>query len=344
MPTERKVTCYSPADRERLIDFFSGKPVENDQGVREQAAAYVDWMYHAPRSGIEKGPLLLLRRGEIIDGMAGALRLRLAAGGNIGTVNVLRDFRISRRGKGQGISLAREVRKFHDPTCGLANEAALEIWRHVMRNTDFFEISPFEVMTLKTAGAGPVSMFWNSGAKLATGSSGSGGAISIDAVESACKDIDGGEIDAVAATYPVSIFSSPVILQWRYREQPGEPYSIFRISEGKTFRGYLVMHTYDDARGRAASVDDMLVPAGKLRLFMTVIDFARSFARKNDANRLHMALTPYTRYRRLMRLGGFRPDSQFQPAPEFVNNGLPQGASASLFSNRDGWFYTLALA
>ncbi len=343
MKVERRVSPYSPADREPLIDFLSGRPAEENEELRERTAAYVDWMYHAPRTGIRKGPLLLLRRGEDIDGVMGSIRLCLAAGGTVGTVNVIRDFKISRSGRGRGITLAREVLNFSDPTCGLANEVALEIWRLVLRNSDFFEISPFEVMALRTAGSGSGSMLWKAGSKLVRGKSGRGGGVSIDQVESVEEELDREELNRVAATYPVCVFSSPAILEWRYREQPGGPYRIFRISEGKNCRGYMVMHTYDDAAGRAASVDDLLVPAGKLRLFMTAIEFARAFASREKAERLHMALAPFVRFRRLMRLGGFRADPQFLPAPMFVNNGLPPGVSSSLFGDRDGWFYTLAL-
>jgi hypothetical protein len=341
MKSEWTISSFSPEDRVSLLDFMV-RGSGNKEKRLLRASEYVDWIYstsHPNETSILPGKLLILKKEGKVHGVAGIMKMNMASrsGDNV-IVNLVRDFRVSREARGRGVALARAVRNLPEPTCGLANEEALVLWRMVTRGRPMFEISPFEIcsVSIRKYTVRSFLKFFSVSWRFFDFPE-------IDSSE--CSTILKDSPLRAASSYSSGcLFTHPDRLHWRYSKQPGVDYTINAIIARNRLTGFFVTHEYADADSmRSMALDELVIPAARPDILMGVTAYLFSIAQDRGISKLVSLKPPYTLYRNLMTAIGFRPEPMFKPFPTFIIHRYPPGTSPRRFSEKSGWYYPLSL-
>jgi len=157
--------------------------------------------------------------------------------------------------------------------------------------------------------------------------------------------------DRVGKCFGVCVIRTSNLLNWRYFERPDSAYTVFSISSGNHWLGYIVLRRMDKWGLRLGTVVDLFIDpecavAGKL-----LLRYAEQYFRVNGADVLWGLFAGPPVYRKILRQAGFfkapslKGVRQFHFAADFVTIDSQRPdlfeRDGGLLRQGDQWFFSL---
>jgi hypothetical protein len=319
------ISRYAKSDREQVLEFL---PTVFPPARARRLSAQWDWKYAANPFNRDADPyILLLRDGDKIIGMLGALPLRVSIRGDPYLANSGCDAMIhpSYRGHDLFARMIEFLLQHHPIGIGWGNSASNHIWKDpTTGNTRIIPLIALSILHGYGLGRHEVDSSSNQ--------------IQVRPIERFDSRFDD-LWQSVRLDYPVMLIRDQRYLNWRFVERPDEKYMRLCATRGNELLGYLVVRIASRDGTRIGYLVDWTVKSQSLPIFFMLARHAFAHIRAEGARWISVrTTTPY--FRRAFYRMGFVPWYGGPPVYAITQVAVPDEKLFILNDMRQ-WFSTM---